>query len=260
MCVIASPLELGVSGYFESFQTAHGRFPRSLINPNIPPPLFHFIGALEKRNTKLLSSSRVFCDHEHHESGRDTGRADSFPWTLILQVSSNQSQLQVTYLSRTGFLWHHFRYLVTTSANAAVLWQRTSDLGGQASSPAQLSVLRGHKREVTQVDFNRGQGGDEDTREQEELITCSYDRVILWNVQHLLQTKNPSSGAGGTTVAREMGDISSCRLVKHKVRVGFYFNQYTKYGYSSEVQSWLDCSWYRKQCLAAEIKLQASVF
>ena len=101
MCAIASPLEPGVIGYFESFQTAHGRFPRSLINPNIPPPLFHF-RALEKNNTiKLPSSSRVFCDHELHESRRDTGRADSFPWTLILQVSSNQSQLQVTYLSRT---------------------------------------------------------------------------------------------------------------------------------------------------------------
>ena len=118
---------------------------------------------------------------------------------------------------------------MTTCANAAVLWQRTSDLGGQASSPAQLSVLRGHKREVTQVDFNRGQGGDEDIGEQEELITCSYDRVILWNVHDLLQTKNPNSGAGGTTVAREMGDISSCRLVKHKVSMCLNLTQqYTK--------------------------------
>ena len=104
MCVIASPLELGVSGYFESFQTAHGRFPRSLINLNIPPPSFHFIRALEKRNTKLLSSASLFCDHEPHKSRSDTGRADSFPWTLILQVSSDQSQLQVTILSRNGFL------------------------------------------------------------------------------------------------------------------------------------------------------------
>ena len=116
---------------------------------------------------------------------------------------------------------------MTTCANAAVLWQRKSDLGGQASSPAQLSVLRGHKREVTQVDFNRGQAGDEDTWEQEELITCSYDRVILWNLQQLLRTKNPNSGTGGTTVAREMGDISSCRLVKHKVSMYLYFSRET---------------------------------
>lgn len=79
------------------------------------------------------------------------------------------------------------------------------------------------------MDFNRGQAGDEDTGEQEELITCSYDRVILWNVQQLLQTKNPNSGTGGTTVAREMGDISSCRLVKHKVSIYLYFTHQTKY-------------------------------
>ena len=106
----------------------------------------------------------------------------------------------------------YLRYLVTTCANAAVLWQSSTELRGQ--NPTQLSVLRGHKREVSQVDFNRGQGGDEE-EEQRELITCSYDRVILWSVHQLLQTK--ASGAGGTTVAREMGDISACRLVKHKV-------------------------------------------
>ena len=100
---------------------------------------------------------------------------------------------------------------MTTCANAAVLWQSSTDLRGQ--NPTQLSVLRGHKREVSQVDFNRGQGGDE----EEELITCSYDRVILWSVHQLLQTKASASGAGGTTVAREMGDISASRLVKHKV-------------------------------------------
>ena len=101
-----------------------------------------------------------------------------------------------------------------------MLWQRKGDIRGQAFTPVQLSVLRGHKREVSQIDFNRGWGYgvcNEDTGEHEELITCSYDRVILWSVHQLLQTKNANSGAGGTTVAREMGDISSCRLVKHKV-------------------------------------------
>ena len=33
----------GSCGYFESLQTALGRIPLSLINPNIPPPLIHFI-------------------------------------------------------------------------------------------------------------------------------------------------------------------------------------------------------------------------
>ena len=62
------------------------------------------------------------------------------------------------------------------------------------------------------ADFNRGEAGD-----TEELITCSHDRVILWSVEQLNQSRNANSGAGGTTVARDMGDISACRLVRHKV-------------------------------------------
>ena len=44
--------------------------------------------------------------------------------------------------------------------------------------------------------------GDICSETEEQLITCSKDRVILW-----------SRGGQGLTIARDMGEMSSCRLV-----------------------------------------------
>ena len=68
-----------------------------------------------------------------------------------------------------------------TSGNIGVLWQRNPIL-------SEVKTLRGHKKEITQVDFNRAQDAS-DTDISEEIITCSYDRVILWNVQHMISNK-----------------------------------------------------------------------
>ena len=61
------------------------------------------------------------------------------------------------------------------------------------------SSLQGHKCKVTV--------GDICSDTEEQLITCSKDRVILWSVD--------SEGLpdDGVTVARDMGQMSSCRLV-----------------------------------------------
>ena len=66
-----------------------------------------------------------------------------------------------------------------TSGNVGVLWQRSPIL-------SEVKTLRGHKKEITQVDFNRAKDAGDTF---EEIITCSYDRVILWNVQHMISSK-----------------------------------------------------------------------
>ena len=86
-------------------------------------------------------------------------------------------------LSRTASL-----FLTVNSPSAlAHLWR--SD---RLSSPPTL--LKGHQHKVTVGDICR--------ETEEQLITCSKDRIILWTV-----------GGEGLTVARDMGEMSSCRLV-----------------------------------------------
>ena len=103
----------------------------------------------------------------------------------------------------------------------------------RAGDWAQAAQLRGHKREVTQLAFSSC-AGDAETGET-EAITCSYDRVILWSVAQLAARKvsrcqcgaivfTPSVSQGGkagaeagTTVAREMGDITACSLARPQV-------------------------------------------
>ena len=108
----------------------------------------------------------------------------------------------------------------------------------RAGDWAQAAQLRGHKREVTQLAFSSCAGDAEtETGDTEpEAITCSYDRVILWSVAQLVARKvsrcqcgarvmfTPSVPQGGkagaeagTTVAREMGDITACSLARPQV-------------------------------------------
>ena len=109
----------------------------------------------------------------------------------------------------------------------------------RAGDWAQAAQLRGHKREVTQLAFSSCAGDAETGDTETEAITCSYDRVILWSVAQLVARKvsrcqcgarvqvfTPSVSQGGkagaeagTTVAREMGDITACSLARVQVPV-----------------------------------------
>ena len=74
-----------------------------------------------------------------------------------------------------------------------------------------MITLTGHKNTVSQVDFNRAVVDAAD-----DLISCSDDRVILWSVQRILDKKCSSKDGGGIIVARDMGDITACRLMRKK--------------------------------------------
>ena len=80
---------------------------------------------------------------------------------------------------------------------------------GDNDDHTQVISLTGHKNTVSQVDFNRAVVDDAD-----DLISCSDDRVILWSVQRILDKK--SKDGEGITVARDMGDITACRLIRKK--------------------------------------------
>ena len=84
------------------------------------------------------------------------------------------------------------RYFLTVNTPSPLphLWTTNNP-----TSP--LAPLPGHKAKVTVGDFCRNT--------EDQVITCSRDRVILWSVAGL--------EAGGVTVARDMGEISSCRLL-----------------------------------------------
>ena len=76
------------------------------------------------------------------------------------------------------------RWAATSCGAGAVLWR--------AGDWAEAAQLRGHKREVTQLGFSScpgdaeaGETGDTET----EVISCSYDRVILWSVARLVAKK-----------------------------------------------------------------------
>ena len=79
---------------------------------------------------------------------------------------------------------------------------------GDNDDHTQVISLTGHKNTVSQVDFNRA------VVDADDLISCSDDRVILWSVQRILDKK--SKDGGGITVARDMGDITACRLIRKK--------------------------------------------
>ena len=64
-----------------------------------------------------------------------------------------------------------------------------------------LAPLPGHKAKVTVGDFCRNT--------EDQVISCSRDRVILWSVAGLERREV----SAGVTVARDMGEISSCRLL-----------------------------------------------
>ena len=49
--------------------------------------------------------------------------------------------------------------------------------------------------------------GDFCRKTEDQLITCSRDRVILWTVG------GSGLAGGGVTVARDMGEMTSCRLL-----------------------------------------------
>ena len=97
-------------------------------------------------------------------------------------MPEHQSKCKVILIKEfCSFFKNIFRYIIVTSGNIGVLWQTHPIL-------SEVKTLRGHRKEITQVDFNRTPtSGDLD--DSEEIITCSYDRVILWNVQHMLSSK-----------------------------------------------------------------------
>ena len=80
------------------------------------------------------------------------------------------------------------RWAATSCGAGAVLWR--------AGDWAEAAQLRGHKREVTQLGFSSCPGDAETAETAEtandtetEVITCSYDRVILWSVARLVAKK-----------------------------------------------------------------------
>ena len=87
------------------------------------------------------------------------------------------------------------RYLLTVTSPSPLphLW-------ATASLSAPLAPLPGHKAKVTVGDFCRNT--------EDQLITCSRDRVILWTVGGAAGV-----AGGGVTVARDMGEMTCCRLL-----------------------------------------------
>ena len=73
------------------------------------------------------------------------------------------------------------RWAATSCGAGAVLWR--------AGDWAQAAQLRGHKREVTQLAFSSCPGDAEAADTETEVISCSYDRVILWSVARLVAKK-----------------------------------------------------------------------
>ena len=69
---------------------------------------------------------------------------------------------------------------------APILWQHSPN---QPNVLIKISSLVGHKKDVGQLDFNQAIDIDENDPTNEEIITCSFDRVILWSVKQLCNKK-----------------------------------------------------------------------